>query len=43
MEAIEAKVHTLIECGFIRKEQHSDWVAYIIPILKKKGKNSDLY
>jgi len=24
MEAIEAEVHKLIECGFIRKEQHPD-------------------
>jgi len=29
MEAIEAEVHKLIECGFIRKEQHPDWVANI--------------
>jgi len=38
MKAIEAEVHKLIECGFIREEQHQDWVANIIPILKKNGK-----
>jgi len=36
MEAIEAKVHKLI--GFIWEEQHSDWVANIVPFLKKNGK-----
>ena len=35
MEAIEAEVHKLIECCFIREEQHPDWVANIIPVLKK--------
>ena len=25
MEVIEAEVHKLIECGFIREEQHADW------------------
>ena len=38
MEAIEAEVHKLIECGFIREEQHPDWVANFIPILKKNEK-----
>jgi len=38
MEAIEAEVHKLIECGFIREEQHPDWVANIIPVLKKNEK-----
>ena len=38
MEAIEADVHKLIECGFIQEEQHSDWIANIVPILKKNGK-----
>ena len=38
MEAIEAKVHKLIACGFIREEQHPDWVANIVPVLKKNGK-----
>jgi len=38
MEAIEAEVQKLIKCGFIREEQHPDWVANIVPILKKNGK-----
>jgi len=38
MEAIEAEVQKLIVCGFIREEQHLDWVATIIPVLKKNGK-----
>ena len=35
MEAIEAEVHKLIECGFIHEEQHPTWVANIISVLKK--------
>ena len=38
MEAIEAEVQKLIECGFIRKEQHLDWIANIVPVLKNNGK-----
>ena len=38
MEAIKAEVHKLIECDFIREEQHLDWVANIVPILKKNEK-----
>jgi len=38
MEAIEAEVHKLIKCGFIREEQHPDWVVNIVPILEKNGK-----
>ena len=38
MEAIKAEVHKLIKCGFIREEQHLDWVANIVPILKKNEK-----
>ena len=38
MEAIEAEVHKLIACGFLREEQHPDWVANIVPVLKKNGK-----
>jgi len=38
MESIETEVHKLIECGFIREEQHLDWVANIIPVLKKNEK-----
>ena len=35
MEAIEAEVHKLIECGFIREQQHPDWVANIVRVFKK--------
>ncbi|XP_020266393.1 uncharacterized protein LOC109841874 [Asparagus officinalis] len=38
IEAIEAEVKKLIESGFIREEQHPDWVANIVPVLKKNGK-----
>ena len=38
MEAIEAEVYKLIACGFIREEQHPDWVTNIVPVLKKNGK-----
>jgi len=38
MEAIETEVHKLIACRFIREEQHSDWVANIVPVLKKNEK-----
>ena len=38
MGVIEAKVKKLIESGFIREEQHPDWVANIVPVLKKNGK-----
>ena len=38
MEAIEAEAHKLIACGFIREEQHPDWVVNIVPVLKKNGK-----
>ena len=38
MEAIEAEVHKLIACDFIREEQYPDWVANIVPVLKKNEK-----
>ena len=38
MKAIEAEVHKLIACGFIREEQHPDWIANIVPVLKKNEK-----
>ena len=38
MEAIEAEVLKLIACDFIREEQHPDWIANIVPVLKKNGK-----
>jgi len=38
MEAIQSEVKKLIDSGFIREEQHPDWVANIIPVTKKNGK-----
>ena len=38
MEAIEAEVKKLIESGFIQEEQHPDWLANIVPVMKKNGK-----
>ena len=38
MEAIKAEVKKLIDSGFIREEQHPDWVANIVPVAKKNGK-----
>jgi len=38
MKTIEAKVYKLIEYSFIREEQHPDWVANIVPVLKKNEK-----
>jgi len=38
MEAIEAEVHKLNKHGFIREEQYPDWVANIVPVLKKNKK-----
>jgi len=35
MEAIEVEVQKLIECGFIWEEQHPNWVANIVLILKR--------
>src|SRR5256886_11512948 len=37
MDAIEQEVQKLIESGFIRKEQHPDWVSNIVPVTKKNG------
>jgi len=34
IEAIEAEVHKHIECNFIREEQHPEWVANIVHVLK---------
>ena len=41
MGAIEAEIHK-ITCGFIWEEQHPDWVANIVPILKKNGKSGSV-
>jgi len=38
MEAIESEVKKLIDSGFIKEEQHSDWVTNIVPVPKKNGK-----
>ena len=38
MEAIEAEVYKLIEYGFIREEQHLNWVANVMPVPKKNKK-----
>ena len=38
MEAIESEVKKLINCDFIREEQHPDWAANIIFVPKKNGK-----
>ena len=38
MEAIQSEVKKYIDFGFIREEQHSDWVANIVPATKKNGK-----
>jgi len=32
MEVIESEVKKLIDSDFIRKEQHPEWVANIIPV-----------
>ena len=38
MEAIQSEVKELINSGFIREEQHPNWVANIVPVTKKNGK-----
>ena len=38
MEVIESEVKKLIDSGFIREDQHPDWVANIVPVPKKNGK-----
>ena len=38
IKAIEAEVHKLIACSFIREDQHPDWVPNIVPVLKKNEK-----
>ena len=39
IEAIQLEVKKLIDSGFIREEQHPDWVANIIPIPRKMGRS----
>ena len=38
MKAIQSEVKKLIDSGFIREEQHPDWVANIVPVTEKNGK-----
>ena len=38
METIQSEVKTLIDSGFIREEQHPDWVANIVLVTKKNEK-----
>jgi len=38
MKAIQSEVTKLINSGFIREEQHPDWVANIVPVTKKNEK-----
>src|SRR5436190_22837401 len=37
MDALEQEVRKLIDSGFIREEQHPDWVSNIVPVTKKNG------
>ena len=39
MKVIESEVKKLIDSDFIRKEQHPDWVANIVPVPKKNEIN----
>jgi len=38
MEVIESEVKKFIDSNFIREEQHPDWLANIVSVLKKNGK-----
>jgi len=38
METIKLEVRKLIDSGFIREEQHPDWVTNIVPVPKNNGK-----
>ena len=38
MEAIQSEVKKFIDSGFIKEEQHPDWVANIVPVTKKNEK-----
>ena len=39
MEAIQLEVKKLIDSGFIREEQHPDWVANIVPVARRMGRS----
>jgi len=36
MKVIKSEVKKLIDSGYVRKEQHSDWVTNIVPVLKNE-------
>ena len=38
MEKIEKEVQKLRDVQFIREEQHPDWLANIVPVIKKNGR-----
>ena len=38
MEAIKSKIKKLIDPDFIREEQHPNWIANIVPVIKKNEK-----
>src|SRR3954468_8207255 len=40
MDAIEQEVRKLINSGFIREEQHPDWVSNIVPVTKKMDQSA---
>ena len=37
-KAIQSEVKKFIDSGFIREEQHPDWVANLVPVTKKNRK-----
>ena len=37
MDKIEQEVQKLKNVGFIREEQHPEWLANIVPVTKKNG------
>ena len=37
-KAIQSEIKKLIDSGFIREEQHPDWVANIVSVIKKNEK-----
>ena len=38
IETIKTEVHKLIECSFIREEQHPNWVANLYLCLRRTGR-----
>ena len=43
MDKIEQEVQKLKNVGFIREEQHPEWLANIVPVTKEKWANQSLY